>query len=206
MRSRPVLFCDVCCNFAEEPLKPEDSQCYEAARAGHSGAVAAVVDSLRPRLERMAAHYARCSREDADDLLQEAWIGLLEALGEVNLAIGSPDQYLIQCARWRLLDAIKRARVRRCASLDATDDGGSVLDAGELRLPPEMDGVLATLCVAEFAAGLKASQRAVLHCLMVGYTWREAGARLGCTSANIAYHVRQIKRQYEKWNDEGGPG
>ena len=29
-------------------------------------------------------------------------------------------------------------------------------------------------------------------------TW-EAGSALGCTSANIAYHVRQIRRRYERW-------
>ena len=34
---------------------------------------------------------------------------LLEALPALDPNIGSPDQYLIQHARWRLLDAIKRA-------------------------------------------------------------------------------------------------
>ena len=36
-----------------------------------------------------------------------------------------------------------------------------------------------------------------------GFTWR-GGRHLGCTSANIAYHVRQIRRCYENgW--EAGP-
>ena len=38
------------------------------------------------------------------------------------------------------------------------------------------------------------------HYLLAGFTWREAGDALGCTSANIAYHVRQIRRQYEAWS------
>ena len=28
---------------------------------------------------------------------------------------------------------------------------------------------------------------------------REVGSALGCTSANVAYHVRQIRRQWEEW-------
>jgi RNA polymerase sigma-70 factor (ECF subfamily) len=152
----------------------------------------AVVESLRPRLVKMAAYYARCSGEDADDLLQEAWVGLLQALPELDLRIGSPDQYLIQHARWRLLDAIKRARVRRCASLEAEDQEENPTAA--------LETAVAAACVAEFAGQLQANQRAVLDCLLAGLTWREAGLVLGCTSANIAYHVRRIRRRYEEWD------
>jgi RNA polymerase sigma-70 factor (ECF subfamily) len=66
----------------------------------------------------MAVHYARCSGEDADDLRQEAWLGLLEALPNLDVRIGDPEQYLVRYARWRLLDAVRRARLRRCDSLN----------------------------------------------------------------------------------------
>ncbi len=88
------------------------------ARAGDASATDAVVHALRPRLSRLAAHYARATGEDPDDLLQEAWLGLLDALPELDISIGTPEQYLIQRARWRLLDAVKRARLRRCLPLD----------------------------------------------------------------------------------------
>ena len=164
---------------------------YERARDGDRIATEAVVETLRPRLARMAAYYARCSGEDADDLLQEAWVGLLEALPVLDMGIGSPDQYLIQRARWRLLDAIKRARVRRCASLEeeaVERPAGSCLQEAE-----------EAACVCDFTGHLKGRQREILDCLLAGFTWREAGHVLGCTSANIAYHVRQIRRQYEEW-------
>jgi RNA polymerase sigma factor (sigma-70 family) len=164
--------------------------CYERARDGDRIATETVVESLRPRLARMAAYYARCSGEDADDLLQEAWVGLLEALPVLDMGIGSPDQYLIQRARWRLLDAIKRARVRRCAFLEE--------EAVE-RADPSMAEAEEAACVCDFAGHLKGRQRQILDCLLAGFTWREAGHVLGCTSANIAYHVRQIRRQYEDW-------
>jgi len=168
------------------------------ARAGSRLATEAVVEALRPRIVRMAVYYARCSHEDPDDLLQEAWLGLIEALPTLDLGIGSPEQYLIQRARWRLLDAIKYARVRRCAPLEELPEDQGATDGCGL---PE--SVMGEMCVAEFARGLKATQRAVLACLLAGFTWREAGLALGCTSANIAYHVRQIRRRYEAWCVDG---
>ena len=145
----------------------------------------------------MACYYARCSQEDPDDLLQEAWLGLLEALQHLDLGIGSPEQYLIQRAKWRLLDAIKRARVRRCDSLQGTEWEQTEPDAASAAA---LETVLVAAHVEQFTQQLKATQRAVLACLLGGLTWRETGCVLGCTSANIAYHVRQIRQHYEIWN------
>lgn len=165
--------------------------CIEHARDGDPTAREALVDELRPRIASMAGHYARCTGEDPDDLLQEAWVGLLEALPELNTCIGSPEQYLIRHARWRLLDAVKRARIRRCLPLEDTS-GDDI---------PHPKSAVESAFVSEFADRLKESQRAVLGCLLDGLTWREAGRALGCTSANVAYHVRQIKRRYEEWTE-----
>lgn len=173
-------------------------RCIERARSGDPLATEALVYALRPRIAKMAAYYARCSGEDADDLLQEAWIGLLDALREVDLCIGTPHQYLIRCARWRLLDAIKRAKVRRCLPLDDME----IESPG----PPDAATAVARVCVSSFSEELKDKQRMVLDCLMAGLTWREAGDVLGCTSANIAHHVRQIRRRYEQWSDEQASG
>ncbi|HOQ29790.1 MAG TPA: sigma-70 family RNA polymerase sigma factor [Armatimonadota bacterium] len=168
---------------------------FERASAGDAHATRMVVDSLRPRLAKMAAYYARRTGEEADDLLQEAWLGLLEALPGLDVRIGSPEQYLIHHARWRLLDAVRRASTRRFASLD---DSALEIEARE-------ESPAGYACVAEFSRRLKPVQRQVLSLLVDGFTWREAGGTLGCTSANIAYHVRQIRRCYEEWLGEAGP-
>jgi RNA polymerase sigma-70 factor (ECF subfamily) len=138
----------------------------------------------------MARLYARYAREDPDDLMQEAWLGLLEGLRELDPSIGDGQQYLIKRARWRVLDAIKRARLRRCASLETAP-----AEAAQTR------GVCAAenAAAAEFPVLLQPNQRAVLACLLRGLTWRETGKRLGCTSANVAYHVRQIRERYRQW-------
>jgi RNA polymerase sigma factor (sigma-70 family) len=161
------------------------------ACAGEPRARACVVDTLRPRLTRLAAHYARRTGEQADDLLQEAWLGVLDALPSLDVTIGSPEQYLLRQARWRLIDAVRRSHVRRCVPLE---------EAALNTLIAEPDWAAAW--VGEFARSLKTTPQAVLHCLLHGLTWREAGDALGCTSANIAWHVRQIQRRYEDWHVE----
>src|SRR5579875_1851773 len=101
----------------------------------------------------MAAYYARASGENADDLGQEAWVGLLDALPNLDLSIGTPEQYLLQCARWRLLDAIKRARLRRCLPLD---------EARHETLPDTTwETSVTALGMTEFVGGLKTTQRDV---------------------------------------------
>src|SRR5687768_10132239 len=48
-----------------------------------------VIDGLQARITRMAAYYARCSRIDREDLLQDAWLCVLEAHREFDSQAGS---------------------------------------------------------------------------------------------------------------------
>ena len=166
---------------------------YSDAKLGDRRAVGEIVESLRPRIGRMAAYYARCTGEESEDLLQEAWVGLLEALPSADLSIGSTEQYLIQRARWRLLDAVKRARIRRCSPLPETQAGAPCR---------QLEGTVDSVWLSTFASRLNATQQAILRCLVSGMTWRETGDRLGFTSANVAYHVRRIRAEYARWSDE----
>ncbi len=163
------------------------------ARDGDKLAKSTLVDQLRPRISRMASYYSRCTGEDADDLLQEAWCGLLESLPNVDIEIGSPEQFLIQRARWKMLDSIKRAKIRRCVPIDPED--------AQFVRPCHSDQIVGETTVLEFTGKLKSTQKQILFCLMRGMTWRETGDALGFTSANVAYHVKQIRREYEAWSD-----
>ncbi len=193
----------------------ELTRCIKHARDGDLTATRRLVEALRPRITRMAFHYARRCGEDPDDMVQEAWAAVLEALPEVDVAIGSPEQYLIRCARWRVLDSIKRARVRRCERFSEVECADSNIDSRAdrparrvldgrftARHLPDDERILSEVCVAEFRSMLREPQRAVLECLLAGLTWREAGSALGCTSANVAYYVRQIKRRYVEWSGQ----
>ena len=57
--------------------------------------------------------------------------------------------------------------------------------------------------VAAFLDTLTDTQRGILTRLMRGLTWREVGSEMGFTSANVAYHVRRIRREYEAWSGGG---
>jgi RNA polymerase sigma-70 factor (ECF subfamily) len=135
----------------------------------------------------MASHYARRSGEDPDDLLQEAWLGLFEAVPEVDLGIGQPEQFLLQRARWRLLAAIRHARLRRSSPLE---------EAAEPEAP------FTEVPEADFTARLGATQRSLASCLLAGLTFREAGEQLGCSSANVAYHARRLRQAFVEWQGE----
>ena len=167
-----------------------------AARNGDYNARRTVVTALLPRITSMARHYGRNCGHDPDDLQQEAWLGLLEGLDCVDCSIGSPEQYLLKRARWRILDTIKRERVRRCSALkDGTADDMS---------PHAFRLLEADALVESFLSTLTKLQRAVFECLLSGLTWREAGSRLGFSSANAAYHMRAIRQRDSQWQSREG--
>ena len=155
------------------------------AQAGDPDARQRLVTALRPRLASMARHYARCCHEDSDDLLGEAWFAVFDALAVTDVNIGQPEQYLLKRARWRILDYIKWVRRRRCAE-----------PLGDLEAEQAADvapQVVAEATVSEVAENLSGTQQVVLRRLLRGDTWREVADHLGCSSANVAYHVRRIR-------------
>jgi RNA polymerase sigma factor (sigma-70 family) len=164
------------------------------AKEGDTEAVNAIVDELKERIERMAKYYAVCCGEDAGDLGQEAWLGVLEALKHVDVQVGDPRHYLVRHAKWRLLDFVKWSKRRQHDALDGLED----FEAFDV----ESTAVDSAYC-EQFLSRLNHRQQTLLGYLLSGYTWREAGEKLGCTSANIAYHIRQIQQAYLRWSDDG---
>lgn len=163
------------------------------AKDGDTEAVDAIVNELKERIERMARHYAVCCGEDAADLGQEAWLGVLEALKHVDVQVGDPRHYLVRHAKWRLLDFVKWSKRRRHDTLDGLIDS-EVFDI-------ESKAVDSAYC-EQFLSCLNDRQQALLGYLLSGHTWREAGEKLGCTSANVAYHIRQIQQAYLHWSND----
>ena len=163
-------------------------------RTGDRDAREALVETLRPRIRSLAAVYARRSGLDSGDLQQEAWLGVLEALDGLDSRAAEPTGYLLKQARWRLLDAVRRRQRQRDR------------EAAPLLDEPTADDVdasaLAAVRTAEFVARLPAKRRRILELLADGFTWREIGDALGCTSANVAYHVRRIKHRWRDWSEE----
>jgi len=161
----------------------------DRARLGDERARRELATALRPRLEAMARRYAWRSGEDPGDLVGEAWCAVFDALDEIDMSVGEPDCYLVQRARWRILDYLKWSRLRRT---EAPDEH-----------PPPADGtdvagaVVGLALLAELLAALSDTQRIVLVRVLRGETWREVAQALGCSAANIAYHMRCIRGRWE---------
>lgn len=156
-------------------------------RAGDSATCsdAQMIEALTSRIEKMAAYFGRQCGVDADDLRQEAWLAVLEMIPHLDHSVGSPEQHLLKRARWRILDTIRWQRRRQHTALaDIQEQSLSYLDPRS------------NIDLSQLQARLTVVQRRILRALMEGYTWREAGALVGCTSANVAYHVRRIREAY----------
>lgn len=162
------------------------------AQQGDGRARRRLVEIIRPRLTRMAWRYARCSREEYEDLLGEGWCAVFSALRETDLAIGQPEEFLLKRARWRMLDYIKWARRRRAGEV-AWTPGAEEAD--------EASGMMERVLLAQLAATLSATQRLVLGRVLHGQTWREVGEALGCSSANVAYHMARIRQRARQMMD-----
>ena len=168
------------------------------ARGGDAAAQDALRERLRPRLESLAGYYAARTGMDAADLLQEAWLAVFEALPTVDMAVGTPSQFLLKHARWQILDHIRWSNRRRHEPLEGLDDG-----IADERAHPGPSDVEARILVADLERRLNQRQKLILRGLLDGHTWRQIGDSLGCTSANVAYHVRGIRQAWGQMTAEG---
>jgi RNA polymerase sigma factor (sigma-70 family) len=164
------------------------TQTIEQARQGDELARQQISDMLRDRVVRTAGHYASLTGMDREDLQQEMWLGMLIGLQQVDVSIGDPLYYLFLRGKWRLLEAIRRSERERADSLET---GVTVPD----RIIFE-DEVCSRWLTLKLARRLRGPQRAILQGLLQGQLQEELAQSLGCTAANVSYHVRKIREGY----------
>jgi RNA polymerase sigma factor (sigma-70 family) len=166
------------------------------ARSGDAAAQDSLRETLRPRLESLAGYYASRTGMEAADLLQEAWVAVFEALPTVDVNVGTPTQFLLKHARWQILDHIRWNKRRTHDALDDTFSETVEAADGQGGSRPSASDVETKMLVEDLERRLNARQKDILHGLLDGWTWRQIGDSLGCTSANVAYHVRGIRQAY----------
>jgi RNA polymerase sigma factor (sigma-70 family) len=160
----------------------------ERAREGDAASREQISEMLRERVLRTAGHYAGLTGMDRDDLQQEMWLGMMLGLQSVDVTIGDPLYYLFLRGKWRLLEAIRRSDRERADSLDVSAP-----------LPDRLrfeDEVWSRWEAVRLASRLRGPQRAILYGLLEGYLQEELAQSLGCTAANISYHVRKIREGF----------
>src|SRR5688572_16748103 len=165
------------------------SNVIERARQGDRHAREQISELLRDRVLRTAGHYASLTGMDRDDLQQEMWLGMLIGLQQVDVSIGDPLCYLFLRGKWRLLEAIRRSDRERADSLDM---GSAIADRATFE-----DEVCSRWIARRLHGRLRGPQRAILDGLLQGYLQEELAQSLGCTAANVSYHVRKIREGYQ---------
>lgn len=165
-------------------------QVIERARQGDHTAREQISDLLRDRVVRTAGHYASLTGMDREDLQQEMWLGMMIGLQQVDVTIGDPLCYLFLRGKWRLLEAIRRSERERTESLDVN---AAVPD----RVAFEEE-VCSRWVARELSSRLRGPQQQILRGLLQGYMQEELAQSLGCTAANVSYHVRKIREGFRQ--------
>jgi len=161
----------------------------ELSRTGHRDARNVLMTQLHPRVRRLARYYAFRSAHEADDLEQEIWLGVLSALQEVDVTIGDPVAYLMKHGRWRALEAVKRLHRHREEPLEPVDMWDKC--AG-----PESAAVSSAL-LDHLKTRLSPAQKEVLDGRLAGLSGEEMAQQIGCTPANVSYHLRRIREELQ---------
>lgn len=164
------------------------SSVIERARQGDHHAREHISDLLRDRVKRTAGHYANLTGMDREDLQQEMWLGMLIGLQQVDINIGDPLYYLFLRGKWRLLEAVRRSERERADSLDANSPMAERTTFEE--------EVWSRWTTVQLSQRLRGPQRAILEGLLKGQLQEELAQTLGCTAANVSYHVRKIREGY----------
>lgn len=169
--------------------QPIPLQLIRQARSGAPHAADSLMRQLNPQVTRTAGFYARSTGLDRDDLCQEMRLGILLGLQQVDLEIGDPLYYLCLRGRWRVLEFIRRARdERKTQPLDTDPVCSKRTDAS----------AYPRWIVDRLGGSLPPRQQFILDGLLAGARQDEMASVLGCTPANIAYHVRCIRQQYQQ--------
>jgi len=157
----------------------------QRARAGDSGAREAVVRCLTSRVNSCSRYYSRRCGVDVDDLRQEMWLGVFEALQRVDVSIGDPIQFLLSHGRFALLTSLRR---RRKCSAGPDEAAEQVPVEGSLER-----NVIDGQVVQGFVSSLDTTAHRIVSCLLQGHSRSETAKLLGCTPANITYHLRRVE-------------
>ena len=135
-------------------------------------------------------------RSEAEDLVQEAYLGFLRNLEKVR-EDADPLPYLLTAVKNRARDLARAFSPR-------TTTGGEPLveDHGaEFRTPLEqvLDEEVRAAVLAALGRLPEAQAEAVRLHLLVGLGWEQTGAQLGCPSATARTRYREALAKLQRW-------
>lgn len=170
------------------PFPSVETRTLESARRGDAAARQEILHLLQPRIRTTAARYARVTGMDRDDLQQEMWVGVVLGMEQVDRGVGDPLCYLYLRGKWRLLEAVRRSNRERTEPMEPDTE---VVGPGSFE-----EEVLLLWQFRELAAKLPEPQRTILEGLQRGMQQDELARQMGCTPANVSYHLKKIRERF----------
>jgi DNA-directed RNA polymerase specialized sigma24 family protein len=154
------------------------------ARACDAPSRELVARLLARRVDACSRHYARVAGSDVDDLRQEMWLGIFAALDRLDPRIGDPAQFLLQQGRFGVLAYLRRERrLRAVVALDGEPEADVCVE----------DEAIHSQSVRAFLGATGEPGRTIVACLLAGHSRSYVARLLGCTPANITYHLKRVE-------------
>jgi RNA polymerase sigma-70 factor (ECF subfamily) len=166
-----------------------------ASLIGDAAAYRALLSAVGDLYRRY--YVRRIGREDAEDLVQEAMIAVHTRKATYDTA--QPlTPWLYALARYKLLDHLRRKRVRPTMALE---------DAGELFAEDESEAAIAKRDLDIVLAGLPAATQALIRMVKIeGLSMQEAAARDGRSEIAVRVGIhRGLKAAAASVQDETVP-
>lgn len=148
-----------------------------------------------------AIQYLNIPHSEADDLVSEGYIALMQAVSGFDPAMGYSFTSCLKGCVCRRLNKIYKweTRDKRGAGSVAVsyEELIGLSGGGEVRSSSEDD--YSHIDAEKYLEQLQATQRTIVEYLLQGYGKVEIADLLQITPATISYYMKQIKKNYDKY-------
>jgi RNA polymerase sigma-70 factor, ECF subfamily len=175
---------------ADDPRS--DRELVEATLAGDRRASEALVRRYLPRAYALAYHILG-NRQDAEDLVQDAWIAALDALETIDLHRPFAP-WFFRIVVNKGLNTRRSQKVRTNSSLDGFEAAGADNRVDD----PGTRGEIRDR-FAEAVSGLPPRQRAIVQLFEVeGYDTGEIAEMLGMSTVTVRWHLHEARARLRR--------
>ena len=183
---------------APSPGDAEDAALVARAVAGERAAFRALYDRHRPAVHRLARAFATLDPDDAEDVVQDAFIRAFGSIAKLSQP-GRFGPWLLTIARNRALSRLGRRKAAEKLSEDLTLEAGAL--AEDVAVLPEL-GIEAELgvvrrIVAELPEGPE-KETVRLFYLEGELSAREIAARLGVGKSAITMRLERFRAKVKR--------
>jgi RNA polymerase sigma-70 factor, ECF subfamily len=183
---------------ATAPGDPDDAVLVSRAAAGDRAAFRALYDRYRPAVHRLVRAFGTLDPDDADDVVQDAFIRAFASLSKLAQP-GRFGAWVLTIARNRALSRLGRRRAAEKLSEDLTAEAGAL--AEHVAAMPEV-GIEAELAVvrrvvAELPEGPE-KETVRLFYLQGDLSAREIAQRLGVGKSAITMRLERFRAKVKR--------